>query len=29
VDTCELAEQGGSYAGKNQLGTRITGRRMP
>lgn len=29
VDTCELAEQGGRYAGKNQLGTRITGQRVP
>jgi len=29
VDTCELAEQGGGYAGKNQLGTRITGKRVP
>jgi len=29
IDTCELADQGGSYAGKNQLGTRITGKRVP
>lgn len=29
VDTCELAALGGSYAGKNQLGTKITGKRVP
>ena len=29
VDTCELPPLGGSYAGKNQLGTKITGKRVP
>lgn len=29
VDTCELPPLGGSYSGKNQLGTKITGKRVP
>jgi hypothetical protein len=29
VDTCELSQVGGSYTGKNQLGTKITGKRVP
>lgn len=29
IDTCEVAPHGGSYAGRNQLGTRISGTRVP
>lgn len=29
VDTCEVSADAGSYAGTNQLGTRITGTRVP
>jgi len=29
VDTCEVSEHGGSYSGTNQLGTRISGTRVP
>jgi hypothetical protein len=29
VDTCDVAEHGGTYSGTNQLGTRISGVRVP
>ena len=29
IDTCEVSPFGGSYAGKNQLGTGISGKRLP
>jgi hypothetical protein len=29
VDTCEVSPFGGSYSGKNQLGTRISAKRLP
>ena len=29
VDTCEVSPFGGSYTGKNQLGTRVSGKRVP
>lgn len=29
IDTCEVSRNAGSYAGANQLGTRISGKRVP
>lgn len=29
VDTCDVSPFGGGYSGKNQLGTRISGKRLP
>ena len=29
VDTCEVSDHGGAYSGTNQLGTRISGTRVP